>query len=97
MATIVVSYPATEGARFDTDYYTASHIPLVHKVWGPHGLTEAEVLFPAGGQPWIAAVLLRFESQAAIDASLADPATGDVMGDVPNFSDIHPVVYRAAD
>ena len=58
MATLIVSYPEREGANFDADYYTATHIPLVEKHWGPHGLTGAEVLFPQGTQPNRAAVLL---------------------------------------
>ena len=70
MATLIVSYPTHAGARFDAAYYTATHIPLVERLWTPHGFTGAEVLFPAGEQPWKASVLLRFSSQAAIDAAL---------------------------
>ncbi len=97
MATLIVSYPTHAGARFDAAYYTATHIPLVERLWTPHGFTGAEVLFPAGEQPWKASVLLRFSSQAAIDAALASPDTPQVLGDVANFTDIAPVIYRAAD
>ncbi|NKJ42956.1 MULTISPECIES: EthD family reductase [unclassified Novosphingobium] len=97
MATLIVSYPAQEGARFDTAYYTGTHIPLVERLWTAHGFTQAEVLFPAGEQPWKAAVLLRFASQAAIDAALASPDTPEILGDVANFTDIAPVIYRAGD
>ena len=97
MATVIVSYPVHDGARFDAAYYTATHIPLAEKAWGPLGLTGAEVLFPAGAQPWAATVLLRFVDQAAIDAALASPEAPAVMADVANFTDIVPVLYRAAD
>lgn len=97
MTTLIVSYPVHEGAHFDKDYYTGTHIPLAEKTWGPFGLTGAEVLFPAGEQPWAATVILRFSSQEAVDAALASPGTPAVIGDVGNFTDIHPVIYRAAD
>lgn len=97
MATILVRYPAHDGAKFDADYYARSHIPLVEKAWGPHGLTGAEILFPHGEQPDVAMVLLRFRDQAAIDAAMASPDTAEVMGDVPKFTDISPALYRAGD
>lgn len=97
MATLIVSYPKHEGARFDAAYYTATHIPLVERLWTAHGFTGAEVLLPAGDQPWAAAVLLRFASQAAVDAALASPNTPQIMADVGNFTDIAPVIYRAGD
>ena len=76
MATIMVRYPAHDGAKFDADYYAKTHIPLVEKAWGPHGLTGAEILFPHGEQPDVAMVLLRFRDQAAIDAAVSDTAAG---------------------
>lgn len=97
MATLIVSYPAQPGARFDAAYYAATHIPLLESAWAAHGFTGAEILFPAGEQPWRAAVLLRFASQAAIDAALASPDTPQIMADVANFTDIAPVIYRAGD
>jgi len=96
MTTLIVSYPRHEGAKFDAAYYTGTHIPLAEKTWGPHGLTRAEVLLPVGDeQPWMACVLLHFASQDAVDAALASPDTPAVIGDVGNFTDIHPVIYRA--
>ena len=96
MATLVVSYPAGEGDHFDADYYTATHIPLVERLWTPFGLTGAEILFPAGDQPLKAMVLLRFADQAAIDAALGCPDTPEVMADVAKFTNIQPAIYRAA-
>ena len=95
MANLVVSYPQHEGARFDADYYRDAHIPLVEKVWGPSGLTGAEILWPAdGGQPHAAMVVLRFRDGAAIDAAITAPATAEVMADIAKFTDIQPVIYR---
>jgi hypothetical protein len=33
MFSLTVTYPAVEGARFDMDYYTGSHLALARKVW----------------------------------------------------------------
>jgi uncharacterized protein (TIGR02118 family) len=97
MATLAVTYPRHEGCRFDAGYYVASHIPLVEQTWSGAGMTGAELLWPEGeGQPYALVALLRFSSQGAIDAALASPGTGAVMADVAQFTDIQPVVYRAA-
>lgn len=95
MATLIVSYPDHDGAHFDADYYRATHIPLVEQLWGPHGMTAAEILFPHGEQPDRAAVLLRFRDQAAVDAALGSPGTPEVMADVAKFTDIAPRIYRS--
>jgi len=96
MPTLVVSYPRHQGHQFDRTYYAGPHTDLVKKTWGPHGLSDAEILFPAGDeQPWAAMVALRFPDQAAIDAALGDPGTGAVLEDVARFTDIAPVIYRS--
>lgn len=97
MATLIVSYPERENATFDVAYYRTAHIPLVEELWGPFGMTGAEVLLPQGTQPFRAAVLLRFADQAAIDAALGSPGTPQVLADVAAFTDIEPTIYRAAD
>lgn len=96
MATLIVSYPVHPGARFDAAYYAQTHIPLAQRHWASHGLIGAEILFPEGEQPWKAAVLLRFADGAAIDAALASAGTPDILADITNFTDITPVIYRAA-
>ena len=37
-AEVNVLYPAKEGAKFDLDYYLATHMPLVSKHWSGLGL-----------------------------------------------------------
>ncbi|UVL43271.1 EthD family reductase [Pseudomonas sp. B21-040] len=98
MATLIVSYPLTEGARFDREYYLSTHIPLARSAWGESGLQSAEALFPAvGPQPLAGLVILRFNNQAGIDAALTSPRTAEVLGDVANFTNIAPVIFRADD
>ena len=98
MATLIVRYPAAKGGRFDRDYYLATHLPLARAAWSEFGLQSAEVLFPATGPtPLVAMVILRFREQADINAALSSPGTARVIGDVANFTDITPTIFRADD
>ena len=94
-AALLVSYPATTGARFDRDYYIATHLPLVREKWDPHGLIEAMALFPDDDKPThVAVALLTFRDGAARDAALGSDEAAGVFGDVPNFTTIAPVAQR---
>ncbi|RQZ18709.1 EthD family reductase [Burkholderia sp. Bp9031] len=96
MATLIVSYPAVAGVTFDRKYYLATHASLVRAAWGEFGLQSAEVLFPAPGpQPFACITVLRFSDQAGIDAALSSARTAEVVGDVPNFTNVRPTVFRA--
>lgn len=95
MTTLVVTYPARDGARFDADYYVATHIALVREKWTQHGLTSARALMPDEvGPPYLAVALLEFADGAALDRSLASAEAAEVFGDVPVFTDISPVAMR---
>ena len=39
MTRVIVTYPATAGAKFDLDYYMSKHMPMVSQKLTPHGLT----------------------------------------------------------
>ncbi|MCA8064303.1 EthD family reductase [Burkholderia sp. AU38729] len=98
MATLIVSYPAVGGMEFDREYYLATHTALVRAAWGECGLQSVEVLFPAPGpQPFACVTLLRFSDQAGVDAALASARTAEVVGDVPNFTNVQPAIFRAGD
>lgn len=98
MATLIITYALAEGATFDRDYYLAKHLPLAQSAWEEHGVVAAEVLFPsADSEPFAAVSILRFADQSGIDAAFASPATAEVIGDVANFTNIAPTMFRAAD
>lgn len=98
MATLIVSYSATKGSRFDQQYYLDQHIPIVRAAWEEFGLLSAEALFPADEtQPFVAVGILRFRDQASIDAALGSAGTGRVIGDIANFTDIGSSIFRASD
>ena len=92
---LLVSYPVTEGARFDRAYYTDTHMPLVKEKWGPLGLTDALALFPDDDAPAAVAVaVLTFTDGAARDAAISGSTAATVFGDVANFTTISPAAQR---
>ncbi len=96
MVSFVVAYPTTAGATFDADYYMATHMPLVHRHFGPLGLTGARVLFPdQPDAPFAAVTTLDFADEAAFAAATGAPEAAAVFGDVPNFTSITPVTMKA--
>jgi len=96
MITVSVTYPATEGSRFDLGYYQSHHMPLVRSLWGQCGLTEEMYLLgtsaPGGGPaPVHLTALLTFASAA--DFAQAGQLHGKaIMGDIKNFTGVSPVV-----
>jgi uncharacterized protein (TIGR02118 family) len=96
MMTIYVTYEGDAGTRFDRAYYVERHLPLVRQCWGPHGLESIAAYYPAvPGPGMIAMAELRFRDEAAVDAAFRSPETKQVMGDVPNFTDVKPARTRS--
>ena len=96
MIVVSVTYPASEGSKFDLDYYMTRHIPLVRERWTALGLRDVQVLrgtgAPGGGAAAFQLVaLLSFESEAAFGEAGKQHGK-EVMGDVKNFTDLTPVV-----
>ncbi len=96
MATVFVTYPGTSSTRFDRKYYVEQHLPLVTRVWQPHGLESIAAFFPSGdGHGTIAVCVCKFRDELALSASLQDPHTKSVMDDVTHFTDAKPVQLKA--
>lgn len=95
MIRVSVMYPATEGAAFDHDYYASKHIPMLRDKLGD-ALKEVAVDRGVGDgmggpAPFVAAAHMVFESAEAFQGALM-PVAGDVLGDVPNYTSIQPVM-----
>src|SRR5829696_7803402 len=88
-----VIYPTQEGARFDTNYYRSSHIPLAMKVMKAASVILIEGV-PMGGAPapYVMIAHFQFASAEAVNAALANPAMAEVRADVAKFTDIKPTV-----
>jgi uncharacterized protein (TIGR02118 family) len=92
---VSVAYPASETGRFDLDYYTDSHIPMVQGLLAEHGLRRIEVdrgASRATSAAYAAVAYLEFDSIEAFKAGFA--AAGPTMeADIANYTDIEPVVH----
>jgi len=96
MIRVTVMYPQTEGARFDMDYYVNKHVPLVGDLCGA-AMKSATIdaglagMTPGDPPPYVAMVHMTFESVEAFQGAFG-PNIPQIMGDVPNYTDIAPQV-----
>ena len=88
-----VIYPAQEGAKFDSAYYRATHIPLAMKVMKADRVMLVEGV-PMGSTPAPYVMIAHFEfaSLEALQAATANPEMAEVRADVARFTDIRPTV-----
>ena len=95
MIRVSVMYPNQEGGNFDYDYYLATHMPLVQDKWGDalRGVEVVKGLSGPEGSPvsYVTVASLKFDDVPAFEAALAAHAE-QIMGDIPNFTNIEPVV-----
>jgi uncharacterized protein (TIGR02118 family) len=96
MIHVAVQYPRTEGAKFDMDYYTNKHMPMVQERCGDalKAMTVVEGMSGGmSGQPSanVAVGTLTFDSLEAFQGAMG-PHMGEIMGDIPNYTDITPVL-----
>jgi uncharacterized protein (TIGR02118 family) len=93
---VSVFYENTEGKKFDAAYYLSKHIPLVKQKLGSackrvevdQGLGSAQ----PGSKPAFAFMAhMLFDSVDAFQKAF-EPHADTIMGDVPNYTDIQPVV-----
>ena len=96
MIKVSVLYPNKPGAKFDMDYYCNSHMPLVSSKLGAalKGMEVHQGL--AAGTPdsppaYVAMGHLSFESVAAFQQAF-EPNAGAILGDIPNYTDIEPII-----
>ncbi len=90
--TLQVLYPVADGTRFDHDYYTGTHLPLVAEHFGPHLhstlVTRVTASAPGAPPEYHAIATLVFHDQGAFDAAMA--VAEPVLSDIPKFTDTTP-------
>ena len=96
MIKVSVLYPSTEGTRFDIDYYCNSHMPMVQAECGGalKGMNiDAGIAGGAPGQPapYFAVGHLLFDSVESFQSAFG-PKAGTIMADIPNYTDVSPVI-----
>lgn len=96
MIKVSVLYPHGAGSRFDMDYYCTRHMPMVREKLGAackgvaveQGLGGPE---PGSPAPYVAMGHLLFDSVESFQAAFG-PHAETFMGDIPNYTDIQPVI-----
>ena len=91
MIRVTVSYPSSDTATFDHDYYLAKHIPLVNSAWKPLSTSVDKGV----NGPNVAAVHCTFETMDHVNAAMGDPGTAAVIADVANYTMIAPVIQMS--
>ena len=96
MIRVSVLYSNTEGKKFDMAYYCNKHIPMVKQKLGAacKGITVDQGLSGAqpGSRPSFASMAhLSFESVEAFQSAFG-PHAEVIMGDIPNYTDIEPII-----
>lgn len=96
MIKVSVFYPKTDSSSFNMDYYCNSHIPMVQELVGA-ALKSVAVEGGLGGgapdspPPYAAMGHLYFDSVEDFQSSFG-PHTAAIMADVPNYTNVEPVV-----
>lgn len=96
MIKVSVMYPNTPGTHFNHDYYRDKHMPLVKARLGAPLRYYTVDKGLAGGAPgssptYAASGHLFFDSVEDFQTSFG-PHTTEIMGDIPNYTDITPVI-----
>jgi uncharacterized protein (TIGR02118 family) len=95
MTVVRVCYKS--GSRFDHNYYSSTHTPLVMDVMGQYGLTNVEVVTigpNADGSlpPYQVMFSAYFDSPSALQNAMQSPRMSEVLGDIANYYDGMPDV-----
>jgi uncharacterized protein (TIGR02118 family) len=97
MISILVLYANSPGSRFDLNYYTSRHLPLVRRLLEPMGMrsltyvTERALDPAAPHQAYRLIAELRFDDMATTQAALAAHGA-ETQADIPNFTDVAPII-----
>ena len=97
MIKVSVLYPNEPGKKFDMDYYTNKHLPLVHQRLDSMGLVRSEAekgvssADPNAPAPFVAGVALYFNTTDEVHEGFKTHGR-EVMGDIPNYTDIKPTI-----
>jgi len=96
MIKVTILYPNGEGKKFDMDYYTTKHFPLLKTLFGDALKATAIDKGIAGGAPgapvpFAAIGYLYFDTLADFQNGMKINAT-KIRADIPNYTDITPVI-----
>jgi len=96
MIKVTILYPNGDGKKFDMDYYSNKHMPLVASLLGD-SLKLFEIDKGVGGRtpadpiPYLAIGYLYFDRLSAFQTSFG-PHAEKIRNDIPNYTNIQPVI-----
>ena len=96
MIKVSVVYPNSEGKKFNMDYYCNTHLPMVGNLLGDalKGATVEKGLgggAPGSPAPYAGMGNMYFDTMEEFGNAFG-PNAEKIMGDLPNFTDIEPVI-----
>ena len=96
MVKVSVVYPNKPGSHFDAEYYLNTHMPMAARLLG-HGIKAISVEIGSSGEqpgslpPFVA--IAGFACDTVDDFLQAfTPVAGQLQGDIPNYTNIEPVI-----
>jgi len=96
MIKVSVLYPNKQGARFDTAYYFAKHLPMVASKFGAAAKTTSidqglAGSTPGSPPPFVMMAHFVFDSTSSFQAAFG-PHASEIMSDIPNYTSIEPMI-----
>lgn len=96
MIKVAIMYPNEEGKTFDMDYYSTKHMPMVAKLFGDPMRAMSIDKGVAGRtpdepMPYVAAGYFYFDQLSDYQNAFG-PNAEKILGDIPNYTNIQPVV-----
>jgi uncharacterized protein (TIGR02118 family) len=94
MFRLTVTYPATDGATFDFDYYRDTHMPLVMARVGAAAvkfeIARGVSSSTGGAAPYMCIGQVYLSSLEAFEAAMAEHGA-ELFADVANYTNIAPI------
>ena len=96
MIKVTILYPNGDGTKFDMDYYSSKHMPMITSLLGD-SLKLYEIdkgiagRTPADPIPYLAIGYLYFDKLSAFQNSFK-PHAEKIRGDVSNYTNIQPII-----
>lgn len=93
MIQVSVLYPKSDGSTFDMEYYKTKHRQICFDVMP--GLKRMDCFAGIDG-PYAAVGHLYFDSAEAMGAAMGGPRIVEAQADLPNYTNIAPVIQISA-
>jgi uncharacterized protein (TIGR02118 family) len=96
MIKVAILYPNGEGKTFDMNYYSTKHMPMAASLFG-ESLKAMSIdkgiagTVPDQPMPYLAIGYFYFEDMASMQKAM-QPNTEKLVADVPNYTNIQPVL-----